>query len=43
MISTRRLVQLLEKWMPPPSDPVFLCYQSRRQNAASLQALIDSL
>lgn len=38
-----RLVPLLEKWMPPPTDPLFLYYPSRRQNPASLQALIDFL
>jgi len=43
MISTGRLVPVLEKWMPPPSDPLFLYYPSRRQNPASLQALIDFL
>jgi DNA-binding transcriptional LysR family regulator len=43
MISAGRLVPVLEKWMPPPSDPLFLYYPSRRQNPASLQALIDFL
>lgn len=43
MISRGRLVPLLEKWMPPPSDAYFLYYPSRRQNTAALQALIDYL
>jgi DNA-binding transcriptional LysR family regulator len=43
MISAGRLVPVLEKWMPPPSDGFFLYYPSRRQNPASLQALIDFL
>jgi DNA-binding transcriptional LysR family regulator len=43
MISRGRLVPLLEKWMPPPSDAYFLYYPSRRQNPAALQALIDFL
>jgi len=37
------LVPLLEQWMPPPSDGFFLYYPSRRQNLASLRALIDFL
>jgi DNA-binding transcriptional LysR family regulator len=43
MISAGQLVPLLETWMPPPSDGFFLYYPSRRQNPASLQALIDFL
>lgn len=43
MISAGRLVPLLETWMPPPSEGFFLYYPSRRQNPASLRALIDFL
>jgi DNA-binding transcriptional LysR family regulator len=43
MISSGQLVPLLETWMPPPSDGFFLYYPGRRQNPASLQALIDFL
>lgn len=41
MISAGRLIGVLEKWMPPPSDAFYLYYPSRRQNPAPLQALID--
>ena len=43
MVSAGQLIAVLEKWMPPPSDSFFLYYPSRRQNPASLQALIDFL
>src|SRR5262249_44276867 len=43
LITTGRLVPLLEEWMPPPSDGFFLYYPSRRQNLASLRVLIDFL
>jgi DNA-binding transcriptional LysR family regulator len=43
MISAGRLIPVLEKWMPPPTDAFFLYYPSRRQNPAPLQALIDFL
>ena len=43
MISAGRLIAVLEKWMPPPSDAFFLYYPSRRQNPGPLQALIDFL
>ena len=43
MMSAQRLIAMLEKWMPPPSDAFFLYYPSRRQNPAPLQALIDFL
>ena len=43
MIATGQLVPLLEAWMPPPSEGFFLYYPSRRQNLASLRALIDFL
>jgi DNA-binding transcriptional LysR family regulator len=42
-IATGQLVPLLEQRMPPPSDGFFLYYPSRRQNLASLRALIDFL
>ena len=43
MIASGQLVPLLESWMPPPSEGFFLYYPSRRQNLASLRALIDFL
>jgi DNA-binding transcriptional LysR family regulator len=43
MIATAQLVILLEAWIPPPSEGFFLYYPSRRQNLASLRALIDFL
>jgi LysR family transcriptional regulator, regulator of peptidoglycan recycling len=43
LIASGRLAPLLEPWMPPPSDGFFLYYPSRRQNLASLRALIDFL
>src|SRR5215467_10918710 len=43
LIATGQLVPLLEAWMPPPSEGFFLYYPSRRQNLASLRALIDFL
>ena len=43
MICAGRLIPVLEKWMPPPTDAFFLYYPSRRQNPAPLQALIDFL
>ena len=43
MIATGQLVPLLEAWIPPPSEGFFLYYPSRRQNLASLRALIDFL
>jgi DNA-binding transcriptional LysR family regulator len=43
LISQGRLVPLLQKLMPPPSDGFFLFYPSRRQNSAPLQAMIDFL
>src|SRR5262249_8486777 len=43
MIATGQLVPLLEAWTPPPSEGFFLYYPSRRQNLASLRALIDFL
>src|SRR5262249_37820019 len=43
MIATGQLVPLLEAWIPPPSEGFFLYYLSRRQNLASLRALIDFL
>jgi DNA-binding transcriptional LysR family regulator len=43
MIATGQLVPLLEAWIPPPSEGFFLYYPSRRQNLASLRALISFL
>jgi DNA-binding transcriptional LysR family regulator len=43
MIANGQLVPLLEAWMPPPHEGFFLYYPSRRQNLASLCALIDFL
>jgi DNA-binding transcriptional LysR family regulator len=43
MVSVGRLIPGLEEWMPSPSDAFFVYYSSRRQNPASLQALIDFL
>jgi DNA-binding transcriptional LysR family regulator len=43
MIATGQLVTLLGAWIPPPSEGFFLYYPSRRQNLASLRALIDFL
>ena len=43
MIATGQLVPLLEAWKPPPSEGFFLYYPSKRQNLASLRALIDFL
>jgi DNA-binding transcriptional LysR family regulator len=43
MIATGQLVPLLEAWMPPPSEGFFLYHPSRRQNLASLRALIEFL
>jgi DNA-binding transcriptional LysR family regulator len=43
MIATGQLVPLLETWIPTPSEGFFLYYPSRRQNPASLRALVDFL
>ena len=43
MIETGQLVPVLEGWLPPPSEGFFLYYSSKRQNLASLRALIDFL
>jgi DNA-binding transcriptional LysR family regulator len=43
MIASGQLVSLLEAWVPPPIDGFFLYYPSRRQNLASLRALIEFL
>ena len=42
LLQQRKLVALLEDWMPPP-DAFFLYYPSRKQNPAALQVLIDFL
>jgi DNA-binding transcriptional LysR family regulator len=43
LIAEGRLVALLEEHAPPPSEPFFLYYPSRKQNPGSLQAFIDYL
>jgi DNA-binding transcriptional LysR family regulator len=43
LIAAGQLVPLLEAWMPPPRHGFCLYYPSRRQNPASLRALIDFL
>jgi len=43
LIAAGQLVPLLETWMPPPSGGFCLYYPTRRQNPASLRALIDFL
>ena len=43
MIASGQLVHLLQEWMLPPIDGFYLYYPSRRQNLASLRALIDFL
>jgi DNA-binding transcriptional LysR family regulator len=43
LIAAAQLVPLLETWMPPPTHGFCLYYPSRRQNPASLRALIDFL
>ncbi len=43
LIAAGQLVPLLETWMPPPSGEFCLYYPTRRQNPASLRALIDFL
>jgi DNA-binding transcriptional LysR family regulator len=40
-IAQGKLVQLLQEWIPAPSDAFYLFYPSRRQNPAPLQALIE--
>lgn len=42
-LASGQLVCVLEEWAPPPLDGFFLYYPSRRQNLASLRALIDFL
>jgi DNA-binding transcriptional LysR family regulator len=41
-IAERKLVSLLQDWLPPP-DAFYLYYPSRRQNPAALQALVEFL
>jgi DNA-binding transcriptional LysR family regulator len=41
-LTAKKLVRLLEDWMPPPDD-LYLYYPSRRQNPAALQAFIEFL
>ena len=41
-LAQRKLVAILEDWIPPP-DAYFLYYPSRKQNPAALQAFIDFL
>jgi DNA-binding transcriptional LysR family regulator len=42
LIAERKLVAVLEDWVPPP-DAFYLYYPSRKQNPAALQALIEFL
>jgi DNA-binding transcriptional LysR family regulator len=42
-VAKRRLVQVLDDWMPANPDSYFLYYPSRRQQPAALKALIDFL
>jgi DNA-binding transcriptional LysR family regulator len=41
-VAQKKLVPILEDWMPP-GDDLYLYYPSRHQNPAALQALIDFL
>jgi len=41
-IAERKLVPLLQDWLPP-ADAFYLYYPSRRQNTAALQALVEFL
>lgn len=41
-IAERKLVPLLQDWLPP-ADAFYLYYPSRRQNPAALQALVEFL
>jgi DNA-binding transcriptional LysR family regulator len=43
LIVQKRLVALLANNVPPPTDPFFLYYPSRRQSPAALQVFIDCL
>ena len=43
LIAQRRLVALLNEHAPPPTEPFFLYYPSRRQNTAALQVFIEFL
>ncbi len=42
LLAQRKLVTLLDDWMPPP-DAFFLYYPSRKQNPAALQVFVDFL
>jgi DNA-binding transcriptional LysR family regulator len=42
LLAQRKVVAILEDWIPPP-DAYFLYYPSRKQNPAALQAFIDFL
>jgi DNA-binding transcriptional LysR family regulator len=42
-LAAGRLVTVLDEWEPSPIDGFFLYYPSRRQNRATLRALIDFL
>jgi DNA-binding transcriptional LysR family regulator len=43
MIAEGRLVALLAQSAPPPSEPFFIYYTSRKQNPVALQVFIDCL
>jgi DNA-binding transcriptional LysR family regulator len=43
LIAEGRLVALLDNHTPPPTEPFFLYYPSRRQNTVALQVFIDCL
>ena len=42
-LAAGKLVTVLDEWAPPPSDPFYLYYPSRRQNRPALKALVDFL
>jgi DNA-binding transcriptional LysR family regulator len=42
LMAERRLIPVLEDWVPPP-DAFYLYYPSRKQNPAALQVLIEFL
>jgi DNA-binding transcriptional LysR family regulator len=42
-LAAGNLVPVLGEWAPPPPDPFYLYYPSRRQNRPALKALVDFL